>query len=252
MAFVATSPNRVSNLVKHEYGLEHGYCRAIRDLILTPTSEIGTVFKEDGSVLHSIDVGSLTGELSILVDDKVYLLPIEPSTPGVNAIYTIDLAGLELPNIGDSLVIDGVTVFTTEQEGLSAEDIAHSLDEQSITLSDGVEYLTAASDSTLLVLIATAQEDNTRSITVEAVDVDPDNPQVVQPNTTEYTPSTNGAAPILADPVPCVVLTGGPGGSGAVVVVREQLRFGDALTEEQIDVVVEALNKQGIKVGQQV
>lgn len=48
-----------------------------------------------------------------------------------------------------------------------------------------------------------------------------------------------------------VVLSGGPGGSGAAVIVREQLKFGDSLTSNQIDTVVSVIESQGIKVGNQ-
>lgn len=44
------------------------------------------------------------------------------------------------------------------------------------------------------------------------------------------------------------VIGGGVGGSGAVTVTREQLKFGDALTSGNIDTVVSVLNSQGIKV----
>ena len=44
------------------------------------------------------------------------------------------------------------------------------------------------------------------------------------------------------------VLKGGPGGSGSAIVVREQLKFGDALTEGNIDSVVALLEAQGILV----
>lgn len=49
-----------------------------------------------------------------------------------------------------------------------------------------------------------------------------------------------------------VVLAGGPGASGGAVVVREQLKFGDALSSGQVDDVVEVLESQGIKVGTQI
>lgn len=48
------------------------------------------------------------------------------------------------------------------------------------------------------------------------------------------------------------VIAGGPGGSGGAIVVREQLKFGDALSAGQIDTVVAAIEAQGIKVGTQV
>lgn len=47
-------------------------------------------------------------------------------------------------------------------------------------------------------------------------------------------------------------LAGGPGASGGAVVVREQLKFGDALTSGQVDTVVAAIEALGIKVGTQV
>lgn len=48
------------------------------------------------------------------------------------------------------------------------------------------------------------------------------------------------------------VLGAAPAGGGMVVVAREQLKFGDTLTEGQIDSVVAEIEAQGIKVVSQV
>lgn len=48
------------------------------------------------------------------------------------------------------------------------------------------------------------------------------------------------------------VLGAAPAGGGMVVVAREQLKFGDALSSAQVDAVVVELAKQGIKVAAQV
>jgi len=48
------------------------------------------------------------------------------------------------------------------------------------------------------------------------------------------------------------VLGSAPAGGGMVVVAREALKFGDALSAGQIDAVVVELNAQGIKVANQV
>lgn len=47
-------------------------------------------------------------------------------------------------------------------------------------------------------------------------------------------------------------LRGGPGASGGAIVVREQLKFGDSLTEGEVDTVVASLEARGIKVVSQV
>lgn len=47
-------------------------------------------------------------------------------------------------------------------------------------------------------------------------------------------------------------LKGGPGASGGAIVVREALKFGDALSAGQVDTVVAAIEALGIFVGQQV
>lgn len=129
MAKVADRPNRVSNLLKHEYGFEHGYERGLKELTIPAGAQIGGVYKADGTIVSAADVADLEGPLAILIDDNVYMY-------GGNNTY--------------------------------------------------------------------------------------------------------------------VVLTGGPGASGAAVIVREQLSFGDELSEEQIDAVVALIEAQGIKVGQQV
>lgn len=48
------------------------------------------------------------------------------------------------------------------------------------------------------------------------------------------------------------VLSGGPAGSGGAVVVREQLKFGDALSPAQVTSVVAVIESKGIKVSTQV
>ena len=47
------------------------------------------------------------------------------------------------------------------------------------------------------------------------------------------------------------VLAGGAGASGAAIVVREQLKFGDGLSSGNIDSVEAVLNEKGIKVANQ-
>ena len=142
MTTIANRPTRIGNLVKMEFGLEHGYERSIKTLTVAAYSEtaphgveIGQVYAADGTILVAADVAGLatdgTTPLSVLVDDTAYT------------------------------------------DGHSAGD---------------VDY---------------------------------------------------------------VVIEGGPGGSGAAILVREQLKFGDTLTSGQIDTVVSVLNSQGIKIGNQ-
>lgn len=47
-------------------------------------------------------------------------------------------------------------------------------------------------------------------------------------------------------------LKGGPGASGGAVIVREQLKFADALSSGEVDTVVAAIEALGIMVGTQV
>ena len=137
MATVATRPTRVGDLIKNEFGLDHGYERVRKTLTVASTAQIGTVYANDGTITVAADVASLatdgTTPLFILVDDAVYM--------------------------------------------------------------DG---------------------------------------------------HANGASVAYA------CLKGGPGGSGHAIVVREQLKFGDTLTENQINTVVAVLESQGIKVVTQV
>lgn len=133
MATVDTRKTRVGDLIKMEFGLEHGYERETRSLTVAAAAEIGEVYAADGTIVVIADVAAIAGtDICILVDDAVYT------------------------------------------DGLGA---------------------------------------GTRSY---------------------------------------VVLAGGPGASGAAVVVREQLKFGDGLSAGNIDSVVGALNTKGIKVGAQV
>lgn len=120
---------RVSDLVKHEYGLERNYCRSVEELTIADIDvEIGTVFNAaDGTIYVAADDGEATA-VWILVDDTIYT--------DITATGDYDLA----------------------------------------------------------------------------------------------------------------VLVGGPGASGACEVVREQLKFGDAMTSGEIDAVVAILESQGIRV----
>lgn len=137
MTLVATRPTRVGDLIKGEFGLEHGYERVSKSLTVALAAQIGTVYANDGTITLAADVAALatdgTTPLFVLVDDKIYT--------------------------------DGHTAAST------------------------AAY---------------------------------------------------------------VCLKGGPGSSGAAVIVREQLKFGDTLTSGQIDDVVEVLESQGIKVVSQI
>ena len=136
MSTVGTRLTRAGDLIKHEYGLSHGYERESRSLTVAAVAEIGEVYNADGTLLAAADVeaaGTIAGDaICILVDDAVYT------------------------------------------DGLGAGTRAYA------------------------------------------------------------------------------ALTGGPGSSGAAVVVREQLKFADALSEANIDEVVVELVRLGIKVSTQV
>lgn len=135
MTTVATRKTRVGDLIKGEFGLEHGYERKMRSITVPADAELGMVFKGDGTLIAAVDVeaaGTIAGEeVSILVDDAVYT------------------------------------------DGLGA-------------------------------------------------------------GTREY-----------------AVLSGGPGASGAAIVVREQLKFADALSAGNIDEVILEIEAAGIKVATQ-
>ena len=60
------------------------------------------------------------------------------------------------------------------------------------------------------------------------------------------------ASTLPADNAGTAVLVGGPGGSGGAVVVKEQLKFGDAVTGGDLDSVVAAIEAKGILVGTQI
>lgn len=80
---VADRPTRISDLVKHEYGQEHYYDRAVETLTVAEYSEvvphgveIGQVYAADGTILVAADVAGLSTDgstpLSILIDDTAY------------------------------------------------------------------------------------------------------------------------------------------------------------------------------------
>lgn len=76
MATVATRPTRVGDLIKNEFGLDHGYERVRKSLTVALAAQIGTVYANDGTITVAADVASLatdgTTPLFILIDDTIY------------------------------------------------------------------------------------------------------------------------------------------------------------------------------------
>ncbi len=92
MATVATRPARVGDLIKNEFGLDHGYERVRKALVVAVNAQIGTVYANDGTITVAADVATLatdgTTPLFILVDDAVY-------TDGHAAAATVTYACLK-------------------------------------------------------------------------------------------------------------------------------------------------------------
>ena len=73
MATVAVRPQRLSNVVKCEFGKERNYERSVETLVVPADCQIGTVFNAaDGTILVAADTVDLSGGVWILVDEAAY------------------------------------------------------------------------------------------------------------------------------------------------------------------------------------
>lgn len=76
MALLQTRDDKLSNVVKSELWLDKGYTREDETILVTASTEIGTVFHTDGdgtySTVAAADVATLTADLVICVDTDVY------------------------------------------------------------------------------------------------------------------------------------------------------------------------------------
>lgn len=91
MTAIATREDKLGNLVKFEEAPEHGYCREVRSVTLTPTSEIGDVLYDNAGNLALVDVLNTANTEAVLVDTTVYTK--RPSTGTVNVDMAVMVRG---------------------------------------------------------------------------------------------------------------------------------------------------------------
>lgn len=84
MTAVATREDKLGSVVKFEEAPQHGYCREVKSVTLTPTSEIGDVLYDNSGNLALVDVANTANTEAVLVDTTVYDKRPESGTANVD------------------------------------------------------------------------------------------------------------------------------------------------------------------------
>jgi len=98
MAAIATRSAKLGNLVKYEEGTEHGYCREMKTVTLTPTSEIGDVLYDVAGDLALVAVANTASAEAILVDTNVTELRPATGTAVVSCAVLVRGAAIVADN----------------------------------------------------------------------------------------------------------------------------------------------------------
>lgn len=91
MASFAKREQKLGNLVKYEQGTEHGFCREVMTVTLTPTSSIGDVLVDAAGKLVLVDVAGTANAEAVLVDTNVY--DLRPASGTVDADLAVMVRG---------------------------------------------------------------------------------------------------------------------------------------------------------------
>lgn len=97
MPAIATRPQKIGNVVKYEEGTNHGYCREMISVLLTPTSENGDVLRDNAGTFELVDAANVANAAAILIDNDVYDLRPDTGTA------TVEVAALVR---GDAIVAE--------------------------------------------------------------------------------------------------------------------------------------------------
>ncbi len=97
MTAIANRPQKIGNVVKYEQGTEHGYCREVISVLLTPTSENGDVLRDNGGTYELVNAANVANAAAVLIDNDVYDLRPESGTA------TVEVAALVR---GDAVVAE--------------------------------------------------------------------------------------------------------------------------------------------------
>ena len=84
MTLLATRPQKIGNVVKFEEAPDHGYCREVISVLLTPTSENGDVLRDNGGTYELVDAANVANAAAILIDNGVYELRPDTGTATVS------------------------------------------------------------------------------------------------------------------------------------------------------------------------
>lgn len=91
MPAIANREDKLGNLVKYEENTAHGFCREVKSVTLTPTSEIGDVLYDNAGNLVLVDVLNTASTEAILVDPTVYTK--RPATGTANVEMAVMVRG---------------------------------------------------------------------------------------------------------------------------------------------------------------
>lgn len=226
MTQIATRPTKLGNLLKSEFWPSHGYGRKSLTVAVTSTTEIGAVVKNDGDDTYSIVSAA---------DVATNVTPVVEN----NADYTVILT-VEGKSRTYTFTSDADATATEIVDGLAAL-IEADTDVNAIVSAANVSDVLEITGDVVTSFSVVAGTDN---LSVDA----PLEDMAIVIDDTIY----EIAAGDLPGDFSVACLRGGPGASGGAIVVREQLKFGDALTTAQVDTVVGALEARGIFVATQV
>lgn len=129
MTQVATREDKLGALIKFEEAPQHGYCREVKSVTLTPTSEIGDVLYDNAGNLALVDVANTANTEAILIDPEVYANRPDSGTANVDmavlvrgaAIVADDMlnyaADVDTQNEKDAVnaVLEGLGILVREQ-----------------------------------------------------------------------------------------------------------------------------------------
>jgi len=89
MTQVATREDKLGALLKYEEAPEHGFCRKVLSVTLSPTSEIGDVMYDNSGNYALVDVANTANAAAILIDRDVYTNRPSTGTSNVNTVCLV-------------------------------------------------------------------------------------------------------------------------------------------------------------------
>ena len=112
MTAIATREAKLGNLIKYEQGVQHGYCREVKSVTLTPTSKIGDVLYDSSGNLVLVNVANTANAEAILADVTVY--DKRPATGTANVDLSVLVRGAAI--VGDKALNYAADVDTDNKK----------------------------------------------------------------------------------------------------------------------------------------